>query len=182
MITAALPLAVGGSVLSGKLIELVAGPEYVTAAPVLAILIWAPAVLFIYIPANSLVISQLTKKALAVTGANVVINTLGNLYLLPRYGIKAAAIMTVFSECIQGCFYFYFINKNITSFSFQGLWFKPMLAALIMGVVLWPFKNAGLFLSLPLGAVVYFLVLIITGFLGRKDIAMAKQLFKPSSV
>lgn len=181
MIAAALPLAVGGSVLSGKLIELVAGPEYAAAAPVLAILIWAPAVLFIYIPANSLVISQLTKKALTVTGVNVVVNILGNLYLLPRYGIKAAAIMTVFSECIQGFFYLYFIRKNITTFSFQGLWLKPLLAAVLMGAALWPLKNVGLLLSVPVGAGVYFIVLIATGFLGKKDLVMAKNLFKPSA-
>ncbi len=182
MLLAALPLAVGGSVLSAKLISLVAGSEYAAAAPVLAVLIWAPAILFIYIPANSLVISQLTKKALLVTGLNVIVNTLGNLLLLPRFGIIAAAAMTVVSEALQGVFYFYFIRKNIVAFSFKGLWFKPTLAALVMGLILWPFRNASLLFTLPLGALSYFVMLLFTGFIGKADFVMAKQLFKPGGV
>lgn len=178
MILVAVPMAVGGSVLSGKLIALIAGPEYAPAAGVLAILIWAPAILFVYIPANALVISQLTKKALMITGINVIINTLGNLLLLPRYGIKAAAIMTVVSELIQGIFYFYSIRKNITNFSFQGLWIKPVFAAVVMGIVLWQVNEYTLLISLPLGAVVYFTMLVLTGFLSKTDILVMKNLFK----
>ncbi|MBI5530873.1 MAG: flippase [Candidatus Doudnabacteria bacterium] len=181
MILAALPMAVGGSVLSAKLIALVAGPEYAPAASVLAILIWAPAILFIYIPANSLVISQLTKKALMVTGANVVINTIGNLLLLPHYGIKAAAIMTVVSEALQGIFYFYFIRKNITHFSFKGLWAKPLLAAAVMGACLWPLRQLPLVYTIPVGGAVYLIMLLLTGFVGKADLAMAKNLVKPAN-
>ena len=50
-------------------------PGLRASAPVLAILIWAPAILFVYIPLNSLVISQLTKKAVLITGINVIVNT-----------------------------------------------------------------------------------------------------------
>ncbi|MEK7161390.1 MAG: polysaccharide biosynthesis C-terminal domain-containing protein, partial [Patescibacteria group bacterium] len=133
---------------------------------------------FIYIPANALVISQLTKKALVVTGVNVIINTLGNLLLLPRFGIKAAAIMTVVSELIQGIFYFYFINKNITNFSFSGLWVKPVFSAAVMGAVLWQARKYPLLFSLPLGAGIYLVMLILTGFLGKADILTMKNLFK----
>ncbi len=178
MILAAVPMAIGGSVLSSKLISLLAGPEYAQAAGVLSILIWAPAILFIYIPANALVISQLTKKALLVTGANVIINTVGNFFLIPLYGIKAAAVMTVISEFIQGVFYFYFIRKNIVQFSFSGLWLKPVLSALVMGAVLWQIREASLLITLPIGAGVYFLALVLTGFLGRGDIQILKGLFK----
>ncbi len=182
MILVAVPMAVGGSILSAKLIALIAGPEFAPAAGVLAILIWAPAILFIYIPANALVISQLTKKALMVTGANVMLNTLGNLVLLPRFGIKAAAIMTVVSELIQGFFYFYFIRKNIIRFSFSGLWIKPVLAAGVMGAVLWLVRESSLSISLPLGTGIYFTMLIVTGFLGKADILTAKNLFKSQQV
>jgi len=180
MILAALPMAVGGTILSAKLIALVAGPEYAPAASVLAVLIWAPAILFIYIPANSLVISQLTKKALIVTGANVAINTLGNLILLPRFGIMAAAVMTVLSELVQGVFYFYFINKHIVEFSFKGLWFKPFVSAVVMGSVLWTLRSHSLIYTLPSGVVVYALMLLLTGYVRKSDILLVKNLLKPS--
>lgn len=182
MIMAALPMAMGGMILSSKLIALVAGPEYQPASYILSVLIWAPAILFIYIPVNSLVISQLTKKALLVTGANVVLNTAGNIFLVSRYGIIAAAAMTVFSETLQGAFYFYFVKKYITQFNFLSLFLKPMLSAVIMGIILFQFKNSSLIISLPLGAGVYFISLVFTGFLGKEDIKVFLNMFKSQPV
>ena len=181
MVAAALPMAVGGTVLSSRLISLVAGPGYEAAASILAILIWAPAILFIYIPVNSIVISQLTKKALIVTGANVIINVVGNLLLIPHYGIKAAAAMTVFSEALQGIFYFYFVRQNITDFRFGKFLLKPLLSAAIMGAALWPLRNQPLFYSLPVGAAVYLLCLFMTGFAGKGDIEIIISLVKPGN-
>lgn len=178
MLAAALPMAVGGMLLSTKLIALVAGPGYGQAAPVLAILIWAPAILFIYIPLNSLVISQLTKKAVMITGINVIVNTVGNLILIPRFGILASAAMTVVSESLQGIFYFYFVRKNITDFNFLSFAFKPLLAACVMGLILWPIRYQSLLVTLPAGAAIYCLMLFITGFAGKEELIMARSLFK----
>jgi O-antigen/teichoic acid export membrane protein len=178
MLAGALPMAVGGMLLSSKLISLVAGPGFDQAAPVLAILIWAPAILFVYIPLNSLVISQLTKKAVVITGINVVVNTVGNLLLIPHFGIRASAILTVISESLQGAFYFYFVRKNITNFSFANIIYKPAFAALAMGAALWPIRQYTLLVTLPVGAAVYCLMLFVTGFAGKKEIQMVKGLFK----
>lgn len=169
MLVAALPVAFGGMVLSAKLISLVAGPGFEPAAPVLAILIWAPAIQFFYIPVNSLIISQLTKKAMVITGGNVVINILGNLILVPIYGIKAAAAMTVISEAVQGIFYFYFVKKNITNFSIGTFFFKPLFAAVIMAIILWPIRNLPIYFTVPIGSAVYILILILTGFVKTSD-------------
>ncbi len=178
MLAGALPMAVGGMVLSAKLISLVAGPGYGEAAPVLAILIWAPAILFIYIPLNSLVISQLTKKALIITGVNVVVNTLGNLILIPHFGIKASAVMTVVSESLQGIFYFYFVWSSITHFNFLNIIYKPIFAALVMGLVLWPIRNLNLILTLSVGGLAYGIMLVLTGFLKKDDIKTLRQLVR----
>jgi O-antigen/teichoic acid export membrane protein len=181
MIVAALPMAVGGMLLSARLIALVAGAKYQPAAPVLAVLIWAPAILFVYIPLNSLVLSQLTKKAMMITGVNVIVNVAGNLLLIPRYGILAAAVMTVVSESLQGIFYFYFVRKNITYFFFFPNLIKPLVASVLMGAALWPIRHINLAFSLPAGAAIYGLVLILTGFLTLEDIKTIKQLFRKES-
>jgi O-antigen/teichoic acid export membrane protein len=180
MIAGALPMAVGGMLLSAKLIGLVAGPGYAASAPVLAILIWAPAILFIYIPVNSLVISQLTTKAVMVTGINVIINTVGNILLIPHYGIKASAIMTVVSESIQGIFYFYFVHKNITHFHFLPLFLKPLISAGTMGLVLWFIRDSSLLVSLIVGVATYGLMLLVTGFIKREDTVTLRTLFQKS--
>lgn len=177
MLAIALPMAVGASLLSEKLILLIAGTEYSAAAPVLSILIWGSAILFIYIPVNSLIISQLTKKAMIVTGINVLINILGNIALIPIIGLKAAAIMTVVSELIQGVFYFYFVRKNITHFSFFSLAYKPAVAAGVMGLFVWLMREQSLAASVVIGGLVYGLCLTFTGFVKKDEIKNIKLLF-----
>lgn len=139
MIAVALPLGVGGSLLSRQLVLVLTSGDvrFLPSAPVLAILVWAIVILFIYVTANSLVVSQLTKWAVVITGINMLINIVGNVLLVPRYGIQAAAWMTVVSEALQGVFYFYFIWKNITHFAIMKQFVKPMVAAGVMGVALW---------------------------------------------
>ena len=170
MVAIALPMAVGGTILSKQLILLVAGEQFIEASHVLSVLIWAIAILFIYIPVNSLVISQLTKKAVIVTGINVIINIGGNIILLPIYGIIASAIMTVVSELIQGVFYFYFVRKNITNFAFFSILWKPAVASFIMGLALWQVRELNLFISALIGFFVYGLCLFLVGFIKKTDV------------
>jgi O-antigen/teichoic acid export membrane protein len=179
MIILAVPMAVGGTILARQLILILTNHDtgFLPSGPVLAILIWAPAIQFIYIPLNSLIISQLTKKAMLITGINVVVNIAGNLILIPHYGIRAAAAMTVVSESLQGIFYFYFVKKNIVQFAFIKNLLKPLLAAAIMGVALWPLRQTSLAISLPAGLLVYGLVLVMSGFLSGADLQTIKQVF-----
>jgi len=172
-------MAVGGMILAHQLIGLLTNhdPGFFGSGAVLAILIWAPAIQFIYIPLNSLIISQLTKKAMLITGANVIVNVVGNLLLVPHYGIRAAAVMTVISEMLQGVFYFYFVKSSITSFSFIPNLIKPLLGAVVMGFILWPIRQLNLIITLPVGTAAYVLFLVLTGFLSMADVKAVKQIF-----
>lgn len=182
LIALSLPMAVGGSILAKSIIALVAGPGFPHSAGVLAILIWAPAILFIYIVANSLVISQLTKFAVIITGANVIINVVGNLVLIPRYGINAAAAMTVASEFLQGLFYFYFVKKKITDFAFFKFVWKPGVASLVMGVGLWFIKDLSIFVTVAFGGSVYFVVLLILRFFESGDVVFLKSFITKNEI
>lgn len=176
MAALAFPIGVGGTLLAVQIIGILS-PEYADAAPILAILVWAPVLLFLYIIVNSIVVSQLTKFAMAITGANVIVNVVGNLFLLPIIGIKGAAIMTIVSELLQGAFYFYFVHKKITKFRFFSLLWQPILASLVMGAVVWFTRS-----HLPwpvvviIGAVVYGLGLFALRFFKKDDLALLKTL------
>lgn len=177
MIAIALPLAVGGMIMAKPIVTLLAGEQFAEAAPVLAVLVWAPAVLFVYIVMNSIVISQLTKFAMIITGANVIVNIIGNIILLPRVGIVGAAVMTVVSEALQGAFYFYFVRKRITDFRFFSLIWKPIIAAFVMGIAIWQIRYLNLFLVVIAGSIVYGVMLLILRFFKRDDVAFAYSLF-----
>ncbi len=175
MAALAFPIGVGGSILATQIIGILS-PDYASAAPVLAVLVWAPSILFMYIVVNSLVISQLTKFAMIITGVNVAINLIGNIILLPRIGIIGAAIMTLASEFLQGLFYFYFVRKKITDFRFFSLIWKPILASLVMGAAVWFVKDS-IFIAVPVGVVVYGLALVALRFFKSDDIGYIKTLF-----
>ena len=176
MAALAFPIGVGGMILASQIIAILS-PDYKDAAPVLAILVWAPSILFLYIVVNSLVISQLTKWAVLITGANVVINVVGNIILLPRVGIVGAAAMTLVSEFLQGVFYFYFVHKKITDFKFFSILWQPILASAIMGVAVWFVRDLHLIVAVIIGAVVYGLALLVLRFFKKDDIAFVKSLF-----
>jgi O-antigen/teichoic acid export membrane protein len=146
MVAIALPLAVGGSLLARQvMLVLTSGDSrFLPSAEPLSILVWAIAILFIYVTANSLVISQLTRYAVLITAINVVVNITGNVLLLPVLGIKAAAIMTVVSEGLQAVVYFYLVSKYITPLALKDKFIKPILAAGAMGLVIWPIRNFAL--------------------------------------
>lgn len=175
MAALAFPIGVGGSILATQIIGILS-PDYAAAAPVLAVLVWAPSILFMYIVVNSLVISQLTKFAMIITGVNVAINLIGNIILLPRIGIIGAAIMTLASEFLQGLFYFYFVRKKIADFRFFSLIWKPILASLVMGVAVWFVKDS-IFIAVPVGVIVYGLALVVLRFFKSDDIGYIKTLF-----
>ncbi len=199
MVAVALPVGVGGSLLSKQLILVLTSGDvrFLPSASVLSILVWSIVILFIYVTANSLVISQLTKWAVYITGVNVLVNIVGNLLLVPYIGIRGAAIMSVVSEGLQGVFYFYFIWKHITHFRFVGVFIKPLLAALVMGVVLWfirswvpfmvPFEASARHL-LPLilnvlvvgglGLVSYFVALLALKFFTKEDVIFLKRFIR----
>ncbi len=176
MMAIALPMAVGGTIFSEQIISFLAGPEFAPAAPVLAILVWAPAILFIYIVANSIVISQLTKFAMVITGVNVFVNIIGNILLLPYIGIKGAAIMTVVSEALQGIFYFYFVRRRITDYKFFSLIWKPVLASALMGFALWQLHHQSLFIVVPIGGLIYFVLMLLLRFFKKDDWTFIKSL------
>lgn len=181
LLALALPMAVGGMLLARPIITLLAGAQFAPSAPVLAILAWAPAILFVYIVANSLVISQLTKFAVMITGANVLVNIIGNLLLLPHFGIRGAAVMTVVSESLQALFYFYFVRRKITRFNFFAQAWKPALASAVMGLGVWLVGTSQLLLPLVAGAAIYGAMLFILRFFRKDDWDFIKNFIRPQA-
>ena len=177
MIIIALPLAFGGMVLAPKLMLLVGGSQFVYGYKALEILVFANAVMFIYAAVNSLIINQMTKVAAVITFVNIFVNTIGNLILIPRYGFQAAAVMTLVSELVQAICYFIFIRKKIVSFPVFRSFPKPIVCAAIMALVLWPLRMHSLAITLPLGAIVYATLAILTGMVKPADLDYLKRIF-----
>ncbi len=176
MIAFAAPIAFGGAILAPKLITLVAGQAFYSGYAALEILVFASAITITYAAVNSIIINQLTRKAVIITFANIFINSVGNLLLIPRFGFRAAAVMTVVSELAQALGYFYFVRKKIASFAVAKFFTKPVLAAAIMAALLYKIRLHSIFITLPLGFVIYAALILASGFFKREDIAAIKNL------
>ncbi|GAC1572290.1 MAG: lipopolysaccharide biosynthesis protein [Candidatus Doudnabacteria bacterium] len=181
MLAAAVPIAVGGAILSKQLIVVVGGSQFQQGYGALQILVFASAILFSYAAVNSLMINQLTALAVKITFVNIFINIIGNLIFIPRFGFKAAAMMTVVSELTQAVLYFYFVQKKIAVFKVFSHFPKPILASGVMAGALWSIQTKSLFITIPVGIVIYFLAMAVLGFFKQNDLMAIKRLAKRNS-
>ncbi|MGE5392301.1 MAG: flippase [Candidatus Saccharibacteria bacterium] len=175
MIAIAIPMAVGAYLLAKPLTVAFFGTAFLPAAPALWLLVAAVSVLFIYTPANSLIIGKLTKTATVITGLNLLFNLVANLIFIPRYGFVAAAAITLVSETIQFLGYTYFIKRKIVDFGLFRFFFKPIIAAALMWLAITAWKGHNVWLLVAIGGAVYGLALLLLGFFRRSDWEMFKH-------
>ncbi len=169
MIALAIPLTVGAYVLAHKLTVSFFGQNFAPAAPALWLLVAAVSVLFIYVPVNSLIISQRTKTATKVTAVTLIVNLALNIWLIPKYGFVMAAIITLGSELMQLIGYTYFVQTKIVSFTYFRNFVKPVIAGLVMGVVIYFLRDWNLILVIVAGGIVYSVVLLALRFFEKED-------------
>jgi O-antigen/teichoic acid export membrane protein len=95
----AVPIVVGGSLLSGRIVVLLYGNDFRGAAPLLAILL--PAFLSIcmgYVFTAILIAGRYMWPYVAVAIVAAVVNVAANLVLIPQFGAKGAAWITLATE------------------------------------------------------------------------------------
>lgn len=175
MIAIAVPMSVGAFLLAQPLTLALFGHEFMPAAPALWILVLAVSILFIYSPANSLMISEQTKVATKITGFNLLFNLIANVIFIPKYGFVAAAVITVISETIQMLGYAYVINKRIVNYTFFRHFIKPFLATASMAIAIKFFDLGSVWLSVLLGGAVYSVALLGLKFFHREDWELFKH-------
>lgn len=174
MIAVAVPMSVGAFLLADEITLQFLKEEFLPASQAVWILIVAVSILFIYTPANSLIISQLPKTATKVTGFTLLFNLTTNLIFIPKYGFVAAAATTALSELIQTIGYTYLIKKRIVDFSFFSHFAKPVASAAAMGVVVYLFQDRNLLMVIAGGGAIYAGSMVALKFFNQSDLALLK--------
>lgn len=109
LIWLAIFVAVPMTFLSNKLIYILFGNEYQAAGEVLKIHIWTGIFVFMGVAFSKYLLSEnFTKKSLYRTSLGAVSNIFLNLILIPKYGIKGAAIGTLSAQIISNYIYDFF--------------------------------------------------------------------------
>ena len=109
-------------------------------------------------------------------------NVLVNLFVVPRYGYLAAAVMTVLTEMILVGQYLFILRAQLRSFHWGYVLLRPLLAALGMGLVLWLSQGLPLLIHAPIGALAYAAFLVLLGVLGKDELHFVRNLRRPGSI
>jgi O-antigen/teichoic acid export membrane protein len=132
----AAPLGLGGTLCAEPIISLLFGPAYAPAVPALQILAWAMALIILrdtYRQAFNAV--RRPRLDLRCAGISVGLNVVLNVLLIPRYGMRGAAVATLVSETLWLTMAAYYFSRDVMPVRLLPLLWQPGVAALAMGAV-----------------------------------------------
>lgn len=175
LLMAIVPLIVGGQILAGPIINLIAGHDFLAAGPILALLLMAIAGIFASCLFNHMLIAINQQKVMVGPYAIVALTALPAYYFLVKnWSYWGAAGVTVYSELLIAILTAYYAKKKA---GWQWPWRvmgKTFLATAIMSGLVWPWRNfAGqgggqLLLIVFLAMVIYGISLWLMGALNIK--------------
>jgi len=94
----AISIAVPVSIFSKDIINIIFGNEFLSAAPVLTIYIWAGVAVFLGVASSQYLITEnYTKLSFSRNFVGMIFNVALNFILIPKYGIVGAAVATLIS-------------------------------------------------------------------------------------
>lgn len=163
------PLIVGTLILGPKLMTLIAGDDFVASGQILRILIFAIGIIYINVMfSHAIVAANIQRQMLPVYITVALVTLTGYLIFIPRYGMWAAAWLTVFSEtCVTlGSFT---IARRLAPFRLAGrIPLLALLAALIMAILIYPLRNVWVIWPLLVGVATYGAAVIALGAVPRE--------------
>lgn len=178
MVMLAAPLVSGTLVLATRGLTMIFNSTYEPAGDVLRILIVATGIIFFgTISSHVIVALKLQSRMLPIYVFTALFTLIGYLILIPRYGMWAAAWLTVASEaCVAIGSTWISLRHSSTNWNPRTA-FKAGASAVIMGLVIYPCRQAALFIPVFLGAAVYISLLFVTG---AMTTGMLRDLLKPT--
>lgn len=165
LVTVAIPLGVAGILLSGKILDLIAGQEFMPATNTLQVLFIGIGFIFLgNLMGHILISAKLQSKSMYIAIIGAVFNVGLNLYLIPRYSYLGAATATAITEGLVLLSYIYLVRKHIQYFpKFKFIHLITILATILMGVSLYFSSNFNIFIQTIIAIIVFGIVLLPLG-------------------
>ncbi|HEX6290337.1 MAG TPA: flippase [Herpetosiphonaceae bacterium] len=175
----ALPIATGVTVLAPWLIAIY-GAEYVAlGAPALAILIWYLPLSYVNGVTQYVLIALDRPRTITVSfGAAAVFNLGFNLAFVPGYGVQAAALATMLSEIVLFVPLWWVLRTEIEPPAVWRLAWRPALAAVGMAVGMLVAGQMHVLLSILLGPLILWGLLLIVGAVQEEDRRLARRVLR----
>ena len=169
-----LPIAVGGMVLADRIIVLLYGQEFLSAIPVMRILVWAlPAMFLSEILGRASSTMHLEKRMARIAIFEAVVTVGLNVLLISEFGVVGAAIAAVVTGVLSIVLSSVIIGPAMLWKGNLGPMMRVMGAGVLMGFVVWQLRDAyflatldekvALLLTIGAGAVVYSVAVFVLG-------------------
>jgi O-antigen/teichoic acid export membrane protein len=168
--TIAFPIVVGLGLLSQPILVFLFSDLFSESGAALQIAGVVLIFLFLNVPSSRiLLVFEKQKLVVGLLAISLGLNLLLNAILIPGYSIVGAAISRVISEAAYFGMAYYFATRLIGStHSFRDI-LIPTIAAALMGLVVWPFKNLALWYPIMVGVLAYPLFIFILLQIFRQD-------------
>lgn len=176
----AIPLAVGITIYSNEIMNLIYGSEFQVGASVLMILVWSMVLLFINELTSNLL--NASNKEITVTTRNsiaAIANVVINLLLIPLYSYNGASISTLITQGILLILTVYILIKDVFVLGKNILIDigKIILINSVLAIILYLLKLP-LILAIIVGLIIYIIGIFITKLLDTTDKNIIKDIIK----
>lgn len=149
------PLAIGAQFVAVPLMQLVAGPQFTASGPILRLLIFAAAAVYLGVIFSHAIIAIEKQKQTIWAYVFVAITALiGYLIFIPKYSYFGAAAVTIYSEITIALLIFLMVYRYIKFIPNFVITAKVLLACTVMSLFLY-LTNLSLIFEITLAIVVY---------------------------
>jgi O-antigen/teichoic acid export membrane protein len=160
----AAPIIVGTFVVGRGVMTLIAGPDFAFSGEILKVLIFACAAIFgTSLFGYAIVGIEKQRTIMWCYLTTAALTLIGYLLFIPKYGVWAAAGMTVFSEVMVMIWSAVVLYRALKFFPSLAKTAKALLAAGVMFFALYIFRDWHVIFLLALAGFVYFPVLYLLG-------------------
>lgn len=172
-----IPLSFAVMVYSQDIVVMFFGKEYITASSALSILMWTVALTILCgTCANLLNASHKEKYVTLILMASATLNTILNLFIIPKYSYTGAALTTITTDLL-GTFLFLYLSYKLGALHKQTVinLIKIFIASIILYISLLAL-NLNMWIALPVGTIIYFVVIILIKTFDNDDKYIIKEI------
>ena len=181
LIILGVPISVGTFILAPQIINSIFGSQYENSIAVLRIFAIAISFAFIRDPLGfGLAVIGKIKTLMWLNIFFLALNIILNLILIPIYAEIGAAIASVICIILSLPTTYYILKNKINNLRTIKNYFKPSIAALIMGFIVYTLNGFNLIAVIIIGAIVYLFTILILKTFESEELLMLKGLFKKS--
>jgi len=182
LISIGIPLTIGITLLAQRLIIFIYKSQFIESAIILRILSLSLVLIFVNCIMGYL-LNSINKQHLYTisNGICAFSNIILNFILIPKFSYIGAAVATIICQFINFGLLYYFTTKNNYPINLIKISYKPLIAGILMGVLIFYIKFLAIIYIVPIAAIFYFTILFLMNGLGKEEKELIKSLLPKKS-